>query len=591
MQNDTSARPADARRSVIYEPAGEHGFVGWVTGFDYGDGRLGLSFKEVRPGRDPAFRAPKLEMGEAVGAPVGYCSVECGSADSISERVYLRSDDGGASWRETGRCPLDDGSFCNVGFPDGRIVGLDVGRVNRERTGWCDYIAVRESLDGGASWRETARLLEGCSVYLWRLRRLRDGSFLVLASLYGTPWGPGRARATRNTMLPDETYLSKIQTFFLHSRDGRAFSGPHYVLPGIGAHEYDAAELENGELLFVAGDVQATPVGRQLVRRDGDRFLNGPMLPIRRGAPPEPEKDPQGGFVPETLVALPGDLLVGARRNKPYSVSHDLGANWYELPELPVSLYQPYFLALPDGTAANFGHQGGDDPVGRSKMFIGADFFRVAGSPPQACSLTLAREQNAERTQYQNAFSVRLTCAGKPLAGQRITFRFTPYWNPDGTVCTNPQELAPIRKTAVTDENGAARAEVREYDGVRDIHFYYNADAAFSPEGGAYEPCRSPMMNVAAMTPRRRCARPYEAYFAEGALFVSPELAGRVPGLMEALRAQIGAAAPSGLDPAIARALTMAGVLEDGGTRWAFRVHAHGALQDVLPRGGGDWYE
>ena len=112
-----------------------------------------------------------------------------------------------------------------------------------------------------------ARLLEGCAVYLWRLRRLRDGSLLVLASFYGTPWGIGCERATRNTMLPGETYLNKIQTFFLHSTDGRSFSGPHYVLPGTGAHEYDAAELSDGRLLFVAGDVQgaAQPSSRRAV--------------------------------------------------------------------------------------------------------------------------------------------------------------------------------------------------------------------------------------------------------------------------------------------------------------------------------------
>jgi len=105
---------------------------------------------------------------------------------------------------------------------------------------------VRESRDGGTTWRTTDRLLEGCAPYLWRIRRLRDGSFLLLASMYGTPWGKGLPRATRNTMLPGETYLNKIQTFLLHSRDGVRYSGPHYVLPGTGAHEYDMVELSDG---------------------------------------------------------------------------------------------------------------------------------------------------------------------------------------------------------------------------------------------------------------------------------------------------------------------------------------------------------
>ena len=252
---DISSVPhaADAEHRMIYEPADALGFTAWTDCFDYQNGRLGLSFKEIRRAHDAAFVPPRLEMGEAIGAPVSYCSAECGSADTVSERVYMASDDGGEHWYETGRCPLAEGSFLNAGFADGRLVGLDVGRVNAARTGWCDYIAVRESTDGGSTWTETARLLEGCAVYLWRLRRLRDGSLLVLASFYGTPWGIGCERATRNTMLPGETYLNKIQTFFLHSPDGRSFSGPHYVLPGIGAHEYDAAELSDGRLLFVAG--------------------------------------------------------------------------------------------------------------------------------------------------------------------------------------------------------------------------------------------------------------------------------------------------------------------------------------------------
>ena len=289
---DISSAPhaADAEHRMIYEPADALGFTAWTDCFDYQNGRLGLSFKEIRRAHDAAFVPPRLEMGEAIGAPVSYCSAECGSADTVSERVYMASDDGGEHWYETGRCPLAEGSFLNAGFADGRLVGLDVGRVNAARTGWCDYIAVRESTDGGSTWTETAHLLEGCAVYLWRLRRLRDGSLLVLASFYGTPWGAGCERATRNTMLPGETYLNKIQTFFLHSPDGRSFSGPHYVLPGIGAHEYDAAELSDGRLLFVAGDVQGTPVGRQLVRRSAQGFINGPLLPIGAGAPPEPAK-------------------------------------------------------------------------------------------------------------------------------------------------------------------------------------------------------------------------------------------------------------------------------------------------------------
>lgn len=43
-------------------------------------------------------------------------------------------------------------------------------------------------------------------------------------------------------------------------------------------------------------------VGRQIVSRSGSGWVNGTLLPIRDGAPPDPAADPQGGFVPETLV-------------------------------------------------------------------------------------------------------------------------------------------------------------------------------------------------------------------------------------------------------------------------------------------------
>ena len=305
------------QRRTLYLPQQRPGFTAWAAAFDYGDGRLGLSFKETLQARDPNYRPPLLEYGEAVGAPVSYCSVECGSRDQRSFRVYMLSEDGGQTYRESGRCPIEEGAFCSVGFPDGRIVGLETPRKDAAGSGCGDGILVRESRDGGTTWQHVTKLLEGCAPYLWRVRRLGDGSFLLLASLYGTPWGPGRARATRNTMLPGETCLNKIQTFFLHSRDGVHYSGPHYVLPGIGAHEYDVAELSDGSLLFLAGDVQATPAARQIVRREGERFINGPLLLSAGALPPIPPPIPRGAFCRRPSSACPATCWWGPAGTSP----------------------------------------------------------------------------------------------------------------------------------------------------------------------------------------------------------------------------------------------------------------------------------
>lgn len=579
-----------ACRQRIYVPDADQAMVLWTTGFDYGDGRLGLSFNELHAGHCESFQAPRLEFGEAVGAPVSYCSAECGSENVIAQRVYMQSSDNGLTWQETGRCPLQEGSFCNVGFADNRIVGLNVGRINENGTAWCDYLCVSESTDGGKTWEHKQRLLEGCAIYLWRVRRLRDGSFLVLASFYGTPWGQGYERATRNTMLPDETYLSKIQTFFLHSTDGRSFSGPHYVLPGIGAHEYDAVELSDGRLLFIAGDVQATPTARQIVTRRGSAFINGPMLPIHAGAPEDPSRDPQGGYVPESIVCLPGDILVGSRRNKCYSCSSDLGANWYPIEGLSPSLYQPFMQLCADGTILNFGHHGGDCALGQQKTYIGADRFTLGGTVPAPCSLSLRRDLSEDQSHYENFFSAALSCRGCALPGQNVVFRFLPFWNEDGTVCTKPQDEAPIQLCAVTDENGIARVHAKQFDAIRDIYYSYNVDAVFSPADSVYCACRSAMMCVAAMTPHRRCRHPYDAYFAEGTLFLSPAFCEKFPNAIPMLKKMVGQGFPVVSDPDLRSALAQASVLICGDVdHWADSVHADG-LVDVLPQGEGDWY-
>ena len=69
---DISSAPhaADAEHRMIYEPADALGFTAWTDCFDYQNGRLGLSFKEIRRVHDAAFVPPRLEMGEAIGAPV-----------------------------------------------------------------------------------------------------------------------------------------------------------------------------------------------------------------------------------------------------------------------------------------------------------------------------------------------------------------------------------------------------------------------------------------------------------------------------------------------------------------------------------------
>ncbi len=597
--NDSIQWRGAFEQEIVYAPKIRPGFVAWATAFPYGDGTIGLSFDETVEGENPDFTAPRLEYAESAGVPVSYCSVEGGSPIQRSYRVYLRSADG-VNFTETGRCARKDGSLCNAGFPDGRIIGFDVPRRNEEGTGWGDFIRVRESKDGGNTWTDVRRLLQGTSPYLWRVRRLEDGTLVVLASLYGTPWGPGKERTTRNTMLPGETYQNKIQPFFLTSTDGYHFSEPHYVLPGIGAHEFDFAELPDGRLLFVAGDVQGTPVGRQFVTPSPDGWLNGTLYPVRVGAPEDPIRDPQGGYVPETIAwDAKHNCLVGYRRNKCFSLSNDCGENWIRVrQDFPVEfLYQPYLLSLGDGRFGLYGHVGGDNAFGERDMTIQAQILtpECALDLPKAARLSLERMLSPDGSRYLNSFRARLTAGGVPLAGQEVEFRFNPYWNEDGSVNTRSQEEAPEKQWVLTDEEGWAEARADQYDGIADIHLSYTVDV-ICPGSRQVRSCEGPTMTVLALTPRRETAFPYDAYFAEGNLYLSPQFLQDFPQSMEALyRARSSHdLLPTGVlcGEAVERLLEC-GVLErkaDGTLHWIHSVHALRPLNEVRRMASEDWY-
>lgn len=586
-------------QQLVYSPKKRPGFAAWVTGFTYGDGTIGISFDEIISEENPDFVPPRLEYAEAAGVPVSYASAEYGSAQQHRYRVYMRSEDG-VRFTETGRCSRREGSLCNVGFADGRIIGFDVPRYNDSGTGWENSILVRESQDGGNTWSDIRRLLSGTAPYLWRVRRLRNGTIVVLASLYGTPWGIGQLRPTRNTMLPGETYLNKIQPFFMTSRDGRGFSQPNYILPGIGAHEFDFVELPDERLLFIAGDVQGTPTGRQFVMPSPDGWINGPLLPIRTGAPVDSTQDPQGGIIPETIVWDDTHrCIVGYRRNKCFSLSTDYGENWVAL-KLNFQfdfLYQPHLLSLKTGEIGLYGHVGGDNAFGERDMTIQAQLLRLNNDQdlPQAAQLSLERLLEPGGKRYLNAFRACLTSNGTPLSDQELEFRFSAYWKDDGTVNAAVQADAPDKIRVRTDRDGWATAAAVQYDNIGDIHLAYNADVVFHGSDKIHA-CAGPTITALALTPYRKTAYPYDAYFAGGTLYLAPQFIQDFPQTLKTLKKitnRFNILPKNLLCPEAVQRLLDSGVLKraaDGELRWIHSVHAPHPLNDVQPMSSADWY-
>lgn len=601
FENNTLTWEGAFEEHLVYTPKSHPSFVAWVSAYDFGDGTVGLSFDERLQMPNPNFQNPKLEYYYCASLPVSYCSVEAGSADQRAFRVYLRSKDG-IHFEETGRCDRSEGSFCNLGFPGGRIVGLNVARQNEQRTGWCDYIDVRESLDGGNTWRPVRKLLEGCATYLWRTRRMKDGSWVIIASFFGTPWGPGKERSTRTSSLPNETGITKIQTFFLTTKDGINFSAPHYIMPGIGAHEYDVIETASGDLLFISGDVQGHPCGYQIVRRSPDGWINGTLFPIHAGAPEDFNKNPQGGYVPETIVHdARHDCLIGYRRNKCFSLSNDNGENWTKIvTDFSFQhLYQPQIQNLPDGRIAIYGHcGGGDSAFGENKMTIRTIVLDpvCAEDLPKPTALAMDRMLSEDQSHYINAFSAKLTSGETPVVGAEVEFRFKPFWAPDGSVDTAPQSEAPYRLTATTDENGVAVVHATMFDNQADIHFAYVVDAVFH-DTDAMRGCFSATHNILALSPHRNNPFPLDAYMAGGSLYLSPQFIEAFPDAIERLQAAIGDDryfdASMFCPDAVDRLVKSGALLRDasGRLQWCPNIHAPRPLDDVKPMLTGDWYE
>ena len=151
-----------------------------------------------------------------------------------------------------------------------------------------------------------------------------------------------------------------------------------------------------------------------------------------------------------------------------------------------------------------------------------------------------------------------------------------------------------MQQEAETDGNGVARIQYPVFDGRPDIHFYYNIDVVFRPiEGAGYSPCDGPMMCVSGMTPYRKNRWPYDAYLAEGKLFLSPQLQRDIPDAMAEINA-LGSRRPvqeGELSDALLQRLLNANLLTKTpeGYVWYACVHPKDPFE-AMDMGSGDWY-
>ena len=528
MSKTSYAAGVDFEEQVVYYPKKRPGYTAWANLFLFGNGDIGLAFDEVRQAPNPRHIPLSIEFLEASGIAYLYSRTFLPSAhpDLLHERVFMKSTDAGRSWKEIHR-EWGTVSEC-VGYPDGRLVRVPYNDSFHPERGLDRlYTSVAESLDGGRSFRQIARLPH---IIAYRFKKLRDGSLVLLGPIMPT-YGPGGSRFKRDEQLPGERYYEHAA--FMFSPDGGyTWTGPHYVLQGIKAPEPDFVELSDGRLLIINCGVQMGASVRQFVHRTKTGFICDPVMDIQKGG--ADGYNVQSGIVPESIDITADGMIIGARRGSAYTCSNDLGETWYPIEGLPDCKYQPQVRCLPDGRFMTAWHLGTDAAFGQQDMCIGIHTFRLKANLPKETELTLERSLSDDGSQFINAFASRLTVGGNPLPGKTIELRVKLTWRPDGTYDPTPVGESADVRTAVTDEDGVARFALTEIDPLPDMHHSYDVQASFTP--GPVEhlaTCKSVSFSCCNKTSRRNTPYAYPLYFAECVLFLSAPTAEQFPELVD----------------------------------------------------------
>ena len=536
MAKKVYTQALDFEERAVYYPEVRPGYTAWASLFQFGNGDLGIAFNEIRRGKNPDFNPPPLEFVEAMALPYRILpdALPAANPNLLSEYVNLKSTDGGKTWQQTGRAPVNSRHFYHLGFPDGRLVRLAGVRQYcyelppEERM--CSII--EESTDGGNTWKEISRFIQGKFFYGHKFKKLRNGS-IIAAGPIELSFGPGGERAGRHTAIPGE--IKPLQTCFMISEDGGyTWDGPHYIFPGIMSWEPDFVELLDGSLLFINSTVQSGRAVRQIVRKTPTGWVNDPLMEIHRGTPDDWENERQGGFTPETVTITEDGLIVGARRGGVYSCSNDLGENWYEIDGASACKYQPMIEYLGDNKFLTVWHEGGDTRFGEIDMFIGLHDFTVKANLPKPAKLTLQRELSEDKRQYINSYLAKLTADGEPAAGRELEFRISPTWLDDGR--HNPEDVRDAKdvRKAITDDDGIAKINLTEMNSIPDIHHAYRITVSFTPkDGDELSACDGPATMAYAMTPARNNPANYPVYMNHGRIMLTPPAAKDFPDLAE----------------------------------------------------------
>ena len=378
-QDRVSVTMQGHKRRTLYHSPQTPGYTCWANIWQTPDGSVMVTFTQATgslEGWRP--RAPKAvlhRMPKANQEIAGY-----DMTGLMLENIFLRSTNGGKTWRKTGAEPFDSclNGMCGggvVALPDGTFIrdiwGQDLPFWDVPSTGM-----IQRSKDGGKTWNDPELLSSDTHLQTWpkRIRRLRDGRLLMT----------GAACTYDQDLWTWETQSPRIRPCFWVSREPvgmptspakLTWEEPVYLAPegaNYAGEEWDFAELENGDLLAVLRFAVFEPSGK-LLRQERRQCLL-----TKRGQTWEPQPYvlnpfPHSGH-PELLMTREGVLLHIAANGIWWTA--DRGETWTKL-DFPGTAYYPNAIQREDGTILVVSHVGSDDPYGKVDQSIVLDTFRV----------------------------------------------------------------------------------------------------------------------------------------------------------------------------------------------------------------------
>jgi hypothetical protein len=355
---------AEHERRTIYHSPQTPGFTSWVGAWKMPDGSLMIGFTQATGPVEGRPQAPPDVRQKLNWPPEGRPGYDMTGLDL--RNVYLRSEDGGKTWRQAS---ADAFKSCMNGVTNEPATALADGTVLRGVFGfYLPYDAdapqtgyLQRSLDGTKTWSKLEVPLDAAKYTTWprRIRVLRDGRLVLVTGVVQAPAG-SKTRAELGKLVEPALLVSSDQ--------GRTWQGPVLAIlaeqRGGWTEEFDVAELAEGNLLCVFRRANDAKRWQSTLQKSGDSWT-----PQRAG----PSSLSHSGQ-PELLATLEGPVLHLATSG--IHGTNDGGQSWHKL-DAPGTAYYPRAVQAADGRFFVFGHVGSDDGYGSVDQSIVMDSFRL----------------------------------------------------------------------------------------------------------------------------------------------------------------------------------------------------------------------